>query len=496
MTPPRSPQSPAPALLAAGAAALCVAGLFPAAPAHAHGTMTTPHSRVYACAQGNIENPSDPACRAASAVSGTQTFYNWMGINQANANGNHQAVVPDGKLCSGNNPTFSGLDLPRSDWQATSIAPDASGRFEFRFRGTAPHATRDWVFYATRDGWDPTKPLAWGDLEEFCRIGNTPLSSDGTYRLSCPLPSRSGRHVIYNTWQRSDSTEAFYTCIDVKFDGGPPPPPTWRDVGALSAQSDQPAGTLVTLSIFNSDGSQAERIDTTLAAGETGAAVWPQRVGQNVNGRALYGRIGVLNNGAVTPIAAAVGNRVYVTGNRSHRIDIRVPDLPPPTWRDNGPLTAQNALPVGTVVTLRVFNANGSDAERIETTLAAGQTSITAWPLRVAQNVNATSAHARIGVLANGAIAPVASATANRVYLNSTDRRHQIDIRVPDAPGDYDYVYPAGIGSYIPGQTVVKASDGKRYACRPFPEGQWCNIDHDAYRPGTGWAWRDAWIPY
>ena len=191
MTPLRSPGSPAPALLAASAAVFCVAGIFQSAPAHAHGTMTTPHSRVYACAQGNIENPADPACRAASAVSGTQTFYNWMGINQANANGNHQAVVPNGKLCSGNNPTFSGLDMPRSDWQATSIAPDASGRFEFRFRGTAPHATRDWVFYATRDGWDPTRPLAWGDLEEFCRIGNTPLSSDGTYRLSCPLPSRT-----------------------------------------------------------------------------------------------------------------------------------------------------------------------------------------------------------------------------------------------------------------------------------------------------------------
>ena len=376
-------RSPALALLAAGAAVLGLRAM----PALAHGTMTTPHSRVYACAQGNIENPSDPACRAATAISGTGTFYNWMGINQANANGNHRAVVPDGTLCSGNNPTFSGLDLARSDWQATPIAPDANGRF----RGTAPHATRDWVFYVTRDGWDPNRPLAWGDLEEFCRLGNTPLSADGTYHLSCSLPKKSGRHVIYNTWQRSDSTEAFYTCMDVKFDGTTPPPPTWRDVGAL---------------------------------------------------------------------------------------------------------TAQNALPVGTVVTLRVFNANGTDAERIETTLADGQTSVTAWPLRVAQNVNARSTTARIGVLGNGTITPVASATANRIFLTGTGRTHQVDIRVPDSPppGDYDYVYPNGIGQYIPGQTVVKAGDGKLYACRPFPNGQWCNINHPAYAPGTGWAWADAWV--
>jgi chitin-binding protein len=161
-----------------------------------------------------------------------------------------------------------------------------------------------------------------------------------------------------------------------------------------------------------------------------------------------------------------------------------------------GALTAQNALPVGTVVTLRVFNANGTDAERIETTLADGQTSVTAWPLRVAQNVNARSTTARIGVLSNGTIAPVASATANRIFLTGTGRTHQVDIRLPDSPppGDYDYVYPDGIGQYIPGQTVVKAGDGKLYACRPFPNGQWCNINHPAYVPGTGWAWGDAWV--
>ncbi|WP_164172335.1 lytic polysaccharide monooxygenase, partial [Streptococcus pneumoniae] len=71
---------------------------------------TTPVSRVYACFQGNPENPTNPACAAAKAVGGSQAFYDWNGINQANANGNHQAVVPDGKLCSGNNATFRGLD--------------------------------------------------------------------------------------------------------------------------------------------------------------------------------------------------------------------------------------------------------------------------------------------------------------------------------------------------------------------------------------------------
>ncbi|WP_328796398.1 lytic polysaccharide monooxygenase [Halosaccharopolyspora lacisalsi] len=29
--------------------------------------------------------------------------------------------------------------------------------------------------------------------------------------------SKSGRHIIYSVWQRSDSPEAFYNCSDVLF---------------------------------------------------------------------------------------------------------------------------------------------------------------------------------------------------------------------------------------------------------------------------------------
>lgn len=379
----------------AAIASLAFAVMLPGREAQAHGTMVKPQSRIYACAQGNRENPTDPACAAAAAVAGPHLFYDWMSINQANANGNHQAVVPDGKLCSGNNPTFRGLDLQRGDWQAT---PVAAGAYTFQFRGTAPHATRAWDFYITREGWNPNGPLRWSDLEKFCSLGNVRLSADGNYHLNCTLPQRNGRHVIYNTWQRSDSTEAFYTCMDVKYGGG---------------------------------------------------------------------------------------------GD----------DTPPPEWQDAGPLTAERDLPVGAKVTLRVFNADGSDAERIETELASGQTAANAWPLHVGRQVNARATNARVGVLKDGKIDPIGSATGNRVYLKGQGRRHQIDIRLPDDDGggggdDFDYVYPQGIGKYVPGTTVVQGSDGKLYACRPKPNGDWCNIHHPAYHPGTGYAWRDAWIAY
>lgn len=185
----------------------------------AHGTMTSPVSRILQCYQQGAENPTHPSCAALKAISGSQAMYDWMGVNQANANGNHQAVVPDGKLCSGGNPAYAGLDLARNDWQAQAITPDSNGHVQFEFHGTAPHASQNWIFYITRPGYDPTQPLRWADLDEFCRYGNVPLGTDSRYRFDCVVPARTGRHVIYNVWQRSDSAEAFYTCIDAQFQG-------------------------------------------------------------------------------------------------------------------------------------------------------------------------------------------------------------------------------------------------------------------------------------
>jgi len=81
----------------------------------------------------------------------------------------------------------------------------------------------------------------------------------------------------------------------------------------------------------------------------------------------------------------------------------------------------------------------------------------------------------------NGVITPVASVTENRVYLKS-GFTHQVDIRTPG--GDFDHLYPAGIGSYVPGQTVVKGSDGKLYACRPFPQRRVVHHQHRCLCPG------------
>ncbi|MFK4542019.1 chitin-binding protein [Streptomyces tendae] len=205
-------------------AAVAVAGLAPlalttlaAAPASAHGSMGDPVSRVSQCHAEGPENPKSAACKAAVAAGGTQALYDWNGIRIGNAAGKHQELIPDGKLCSANDPAFKGMDLARADWPATGVS---SGSYTFKYRVTAPHKGTFKV-YITKPGYDPSKPLGWGDLDLSAPVATStdPVASGGFYTFSGTLPERSGKHLLYAVWQRSDSPEAFYSCSDVSFGG-------------------------------------------------------------------------------------------------------------------------------------------------------------------------------------------------------------------------------------------------------------------------------------
>ncbi|MBK3626521.1 lytic polysaccharide monooxygenase [Streptomyces sp. MBT49] len=188
-----------------------------AAPAAAHGSMGDPVSRVAQCYAEGPESPRSDACKAAVAAGGTQALYDWNGIRIGDANGRHQELIPDGRLCSAGNEEFKGLDLARADWPATGVR---SGSYTFRYRVTAPHKGTFKV-YLTKAGYAAARPLAWSDLdlEHPVATATDPVAAGGFYTFSGTLPERSGRQLLYAVWQRSDSPEAFYSCSDVVFAG-------------------------------------------------------------------------------------------------------------------------------------------------------------------------------------------------------------------------------------------------------------------------------------
>jgi len=306
---------------------------FVAEQTYGHGSMETPVSRIYNCFLENPENPKSDACKAAVQEGGTQGLYDWNGVNQANANDMHRSIIPDGKLCSGGKELFKGMDLARNDWPATMIAPDENGRFEFIFLATAPHSTDYFRFYVTKDDYDPLGPLKWSDLEDtpFCTIDEVTLEN-GRYKMDCPLPlDKSGKHVIYNIWQRDDSTEAFYTCIDVEFTGGTPI--VWKSLGQVRAQQDLKVGDSVTFRLFDlATGGDLETHTIVLQNGESAADQWPFYLAEHVNVQSAFVKIGVLDSdGNINPVFSSQDNNVYVPSDEqlSFQIDIDTSNNPP-----------------------------------------------------------------------------------------------------------------------------------------------------------------------
>jgi predicted carbohydrate-binding protein with CBM5 and CBM33 domain len=192
-------------------------------PAAAHGVAMSPGSRTYLCYRDMIDNgtPTNPACADAVAETGTTPLYNWFAVLDSNGGGKTEGYIPDGELCSGgsNGPfDFSSYNAARDDWPSTDL--QAGSTIELQYSNWAAHPG-DFDVYITKSGWSPTDSLGWGDLELLGSVTDPPQSggagSDGGhYYWDVTLPSdRTGQHILYVHWIRSDSQENFYSCSDV-----------------------------------------------------------------------------------------------------------------------------------------------------------------------------------------------------------------------------------------------------------------------------------------
>ncbi|WED44326.1 lytic polysaccharide monooxygenase [Legionella cardiaca] len=282
----------------------------------AHGTLEIPISRVYQCFKENPENPKSNACKAAVAAGGTQALYNWNEINQAAANDRHQDIIADGKLCAGGRDLFKGFNLARTDWMTSTIRPNENGHFIFSYIATAPHKTKYFKFFATKNNYNFSEPLKWSDLEDspFCTITNVTLEN-GHYKMDCPLPARlEGKRVIYVIWQRDDSTEAFYSCSDVYVDAMSQPM-SWFELQDFYNSADIAANTKVLLRLFKNE-TEIENHSLTVDDTNNTAALWPIALGRVVNEHSNLLRIGLLDpqTGEVS-LSTGQANKIYLSDN-------------------------------------------------------------------------------------------------------------------------------------------------------------------------------------
>ncbi|MGX4692021.1 lytic polysaccharide monooxygenase auxiliary activity family 9 protein [Streptomyces sp. JNUCC 63] len=188
-------------LTTAGAFVLSTGG------ASSHGYTDLPISRQKLCANGTVPNCGDIQWEPQS-VEGPKGF---------------PASGPaDGRLCSGNNTRFGQLDSPKTPsggaWPTTKVNGGQS--YTFRWQFTAMHATTDFKYYVTKQGWNQNRALTRADLNTtpFLTVPYGGQRPPSTLSHSGTLPTGlSGHHVILAVWTVADTGNAFYACSDVTF---------------------------------------------------------------------------------------------------------------------------------------------------------------------------------------------------------------------------------------------------------------------------------------
>ncbi|WP_207002922.1 lytic polysaccharide monooxygenase [Trinickia mobilis] len=302
--------------------------------ASAHGTLEFPPSREYVCYGGS----DSKGCEKF----GTQK-YEWRSNLQSSAGGDHTGVVPDGTLCAGGKGgAWAALNMT-TEWKRTVITPDANGNVTFKYKQTAPHATAYFKSYITKDSYDFSRPLQWNDLQLIGEVGKQGAESSTNMPVKIPA-GMTGKRIVYNVWQRSDSPEAFYACADVEVTGTSSP---WKDIGDIRGGK-KDVGTVLSLRVFDKTrGSDLEKHSITIDAGKTAASEWIYALAKDVNAKSQRVKIGKMGtDGQITPVKAADGNDIFGNG-KEYNFAIDATD--PGSDNGGGHLPGSNQPPVAKI---------------------------------------------------------------------------------------------------------------------------------------------------
>ena len=227
------------ALKRAPALAIVLPLLTPAA-LFADGAIESPPSRNWLC--GGVTKPDHFQSGTAQTPECEEAFetlpmagYNFMSV-VTNDKGRAEVTPLPNHVCSFDSKTWQGALTPWDtpmQWPTTPMEPGAR---TFMWNGSwGLHAddTRDFSFWITKTGFvfDPTRELTWDDFEEasFCTelydhqqsTANPNIVLDAekqTFTIRCDVPARSGHHVVYAEWGRTESTwQRFHGCVDLAF---------------------------------------------------------------------------------------------------------------------------------------------------------------------------------------------------------------------------------------------------------------------------------------
>lgn len=467
------------------------ATLFHVQQANAHGYISEPASRDYMCRLG-----SNTGCGAAQ--------YDPQSVGETHKGFPATGAV-DGKIASGGNASFAAVDVQTaSRWTRHEMA-DRNLKVLWQYH--AAHRTTKWEYFVSKQGWNPNAPLTREtfELAPFCVVqgnGEVPIDGPmgghgpGKVKHECQIPAdRTGHHVVLGMWTVDDTPMAFHKIIDVdiKADAGPGEPVDgWAAVGNISATQTLKAGDKVKLRAFTGSAESAEHsVELAITAGLEQPLDWAHALALKVNESNASIRAGIRGeDNAIEPVPGRLSQLFAkpesgVTNFEMHYELVGDPDAfmhfhaTEPAYElvkgrtDVGfSVMTNRALAVDATL----FNAENQQVGQLRQNITAGTV-----PLSVSIR-SVPGAHT---------ITLVGTSEDGRTVLQAVK---QVEMTGEAGGSDYEYVYPAGLGSYVEGTTVLNAELDKVFACKPFPFSGWCNIAASHYVPGTGSDWSDAWI--
>ena len=173
----------------------------------AHGYVSEPAGRSYLCKLGD-----NTGCGAVQ----------WEPQSIEGPDGSPRFPVggpEDGTIAAAGSPSWSELNAQTpSRWYKHDFA---AGYQTFEWTFTANHVSRDWRYFITQHGWDPSQPLSREsfDLDPFCEYDGGMERPPMVIQHNCYVPEREGYHVIMAVWDVGDTAASFYNAIDVNFAG-------------------------------------------------------------------------------------------------------------------------------------------------------------------------------------------------------------------------------------------------------------------------------------
>lgn len=477
--------------------------LFSAQQAAAHGYMSEPPSRAYACNLGLNANCGPGQYEPQSVGESPKGF---------------PAFGPaDGQIASGGNSRFAALDAQSATrWHLTDITDRT---IEFNWFYTAAHKSTKWEYFITQPGWNPNLPLARTSFERtpFCTVeggGGVPIDGHAGGRgpaakkHACKIPAdRSGQHVILGAWTVDDTAFAFYKVVDVNItaDAGssidtekpvtPVEPDGWRNVGVIApTQALLPGDTVKARAFVGSAESPEYSFGIKIDSMEQGQpANWSLKLAEFVNAADKPVRAGVRHeDGSIEPIQGT--NTLFAkpeSGVTSYQmLTTLVPDAD--AYMHIHSMAHEFVLEKGRgSVDLSVMTNKSITLEATVYDAANKQVGFSK------QMLNATTSSLSVAVVSAPGPHSIKLIASTQDGRENFQDFKTFELTGEEASQQYDATFPDGFKTYKAGTTVLQPKTGKVYECKPFPYSGYCvqySPSASQYEPGVGSHWNMAWI--